>query len=103
MARLTSAAELKEALNRLCPAEAWGDRADVERMYHDGLTSLKYLSTTHPDMLQSYGVPAFQAGYLQQLAKDATAGKLPYTQIMVAVWNKIVCTFLLFTLGVDSG
>lgn len=77
MARMTSAAELKDALNRLCLEEAWGNKGDVERMYHDGLTSLRYLSTIHPDLLQSYGVPAFQTGYLQQLAKDATAGRRP--------------------------
>lgn len=74
MARLRSAAELKEALNELSPEEAWGDRGDVEKMFLDGLTSLKYLITVQPDLLQDYGIPAFQTGYLQQLAKDATAG-----------------------------
>lgn len=75
MARITSAAELKEALNRLCPEEAWGDKADVERMFDNGLTSLKYIATAEPNLLQSYGVPAFQAGYLRKRAQAAAAGK----------------------------
>jgi len=33
MARLESAAHLKEALNGLSPEDAWGDKADVERMF----------------------------------------------------------------------
>lgn len=78
MARITSAAELKEALNRLCPEEAWGDKADVERMFDNGLTSLKYIATAEPNLLQSYGVPAFQAGYLRKRAQAAAAGTVVF-------------------------
>ena len=75
MARISSAAELKEVLNWLSPEEALGAKADVEKMHNDGLTSLTFLTSIQPETLQSYGVPAFQTGHLQQLAKDASAGK----------------------------
>ena len=73
MARLGSAAELKEALNCLSPEDAWGTKADVEKMFLDGFTSLKHMTTVQPDLLQSHGVPAAQTGTLQQLAKEAVA------------------------------
>ena len=73
MARLGSAADLKEALNRLSPDDAWGDKADVDKMFLDGFTSLKHVTTVQPDLLQRYGLPAVQIGSLQQLAKELVA------------------------------
>lgn len=37
MARLRSAADLKEALNGLAPEEAWGERADVVKLFQAGV------------------------------------------------------------------
>lgn len=73
MARLGSAAELKEVLNCLSPEDEWGNKTDVDKMFLDGFTSLKHVTTVQPDLLQRYGVPAAQTGTLQQLAKEAVA------------------------------
>ena len=73
MARIGCAEELRGALNGLSPEDSWGDKADVHKMFLDGFTSLKHLTTVRPDLLQGYGIPAVQTGTLQQLAKEAIA------------------------------
>lgn len=86
MARTSSAAELNDVLNRLSLEEACGTKAK-EKMYNDGLTTLKYLTSVQPEMLQNYGVPALQAVHLQELAKDASAGKKsPAFESCTAPW-----------------
>lgn len=67
MARLSSAEELLEALNGLSPQAAWGDIADVGRIFQDGCTSLNHLTTVQPDLLQGYGLTAFRAVALPRL------------------------------------
>lgn len=92
MARLGSAAELKEALNCLSLEDAWGNRADVDKMFLDGFTSLKHITTVQPDLLQRYGVPAAQTGTLQQLAKEAVAeGKILYVSSPCILKQLSVC------------
>lgn len=73
---MKSAAELKDTLNKLSPEDHWGNKADVNKMYADGFTSLQDLSSASHSTLQQYGVPIGQTARLQDAAKDADAGEV---------------------------
>lgn len=99
MARLGSAAELKQALNCLSPEDAWGNRADVDKMFLDGFTSLKHMATVQPDLLQKYGIPAPQTGTLQQLAKEAVAEGKDFVFRPNAYQNSCLSAFFVWRTG----
>ena len=99
MARLNSAAAVKNALNSLSPEDAWGDQASVSRMFDDGVRSLKHVANMHPQLLESYGIPLGQVGHLQLEARQA----VPKGECSVALAvgfqlavssSKIVCTYV---------
>ena len=71
MARFSSAAAIKNALNRLSPEDAWGDQASVSRMFDDGIRSLKHVANMRSQLLESYGIPLRQVGDLQHEARQA--------------------------------
>ncbi len=73
---MKSAAELQDTLNNLSPEDKWGNKADLNKMYADGFTSLQDLSSASHSALQQYGVPIGQTARLQDAAKDADAGEV---------------------------
>jgi len=54
---MQSSAELQDTLNNLSPEDQWGNKADVNKIYADGFTSLEDLSSASRSALQLYGVP----------------------------------------------